>query len=120
MLSPPMLSMYSLLLRVGFCHKKGKPYTDTIKRIVKGEVKPYQREDAGQLEEAKSGIDRIMKYGYARIFYNDPKKNYPNKDTYSIHDCSGICAFASGESKHISKHWHRKLAVSKKQPNNAA
>ena len=109
MVSPPMLSLYSLLLRAGFCHKKEQSYKDTIKQIVEGEIKPYQKEDASQLKGAQSGIDRIMQYGYAKIFYNDPKKNYPDKNIYDMHDRSGICAFSSGESKHINKHWHRKM-----------
>jgi hypothetical protein len=115
MMSPPMLSMYSLLIRVGFCHKKGNAFTTTIKKLVGGDVEPYQEEDASQLSEAKTGIDRIMKYGYARIFFNDPKKNYPKDiDMYELHESSGIVAFASGESECIRKHWHRKLGPRKK------
>ena len=116
MLSPPMLSMYSLLLRAGFRHKIGKPYTNTIEKLIEGEVKPYQREDAEQLEESKSGIDRIIKYGYARIFYNDPKKNYPgNVEIYNMHENAGIVSFTSGNSKRIQTYWHRKLSAAKKK-----
>ena len=109
MVSPPMLSMYSLLLRVGFCHTKGDDYAETIKKVIEGKIPPYQTNDVGQLSSAKSGIDKILQYGYARIFYKDPKKNYPDCNTSSMHNSTGIVSFAKGISKSVVDHWHRDL-----------
>jgi hypothetical protein len=113
MLSPPMLSMYTLLLRVGFCHTKGEDYADTIKKIIDGEIKPYQSKDKGQLQTAMAGIDMVLKHGYAKIFFKDPKKNYPNIATANMHNNTGICSFTSGISKEYVKHWHRDLKPAK-------
>jgi hypothetical protein len=109
MLSPPMLSMYSLLLRVGFCHVKGEDFADTVKKVVDGKVSPYQKNDRSQLASAQQGIEKILKYGYARIFHKDPKKNYPDVNTSTMHYSTGIVSFSTGISKSVVPHWHRDL-----------
>ena len=109
MVSPPMMSMYALLLRVGFCHTKGEDYAMTIKKIVEGKISPYQTHDKSYLTTAQVGIEKILKFGYARIFYKDPKKNYPDCNTSSMHNSTGIVAFSTGDSKHVVNHWHRDL-----------
>jgi hypothetical protein len=109
MLSPPMLSLYTLLLRVGFCHTQGEDYAETIKKITGGTVPPYQSNDKSQLSSAQQGIERILKYGYAKIFFKDPKKNYPAIATSNMHHHTGICSFSGGASKSHVGHWHRDL-----------
>lgn len=114
MLSPPMLSMYTLLLRIGFCHKKDNKYTDTLEGILSGKIKPYQREDNEQLEQAKNGIDKILKFGYAKVFFKDPQKNYPDIATSNMHHHTGICSFSNETTKNYVSHWHRSLTQNKK------
>jgi len=119
MVSPPMLSMYTLLLRLGFCHTSGIDYAETIKEILDGKVTPYQTQDKSQLQNARPGIDKILKYGYAKIFFREPKKNYPDVGTSAMHHNAGICAFTSGASKALVSHWHRNLdhpSQQKKKP----
>jgi len=108
-LSPPMLSLYTLLLRVGFCHTKGEDFAETIKKIIAGKISPYQSNDKKQLSQAKDGIDKILKFGYAKIFFKNPKKNYPAITTSSMHNHTGICSFTSGASMSHVQHWHRDL-----------
>ena len=114
--SPPMLSLYSLLIRVGFCHTKGVDFTETITKVQNGQIPPYQQNDAGYLKKAKEGIDRILSLGYRKFFYKDISKNYPNSvDISTIHNYFGIVGFSqlfSGSTpSHLSsmpKYWFRK------------
>ena len=114
-LSPPMISLYTLLIRVGFCHKLGEPYQSTIDGLIGGKIKPYQNNDASFLRDGKPGMELILKHGYARIFYKDPKKNFPDVSTGTMHNRFGIVAFSNGDTKDRIKHWHRKLTKSKKK-----
>ncbi len=109
MLAPPMISLFSLLIRVGFVHEKGKKYQETIDGLKNDTIKPYQSEDANQIRDAQLGFDRIRNHGYARVFWNDPSKNYPAISENSMHYDMGICAFSSQSSKKYVKHWHRDL-----------
>lgn len=103
--APPMLSMYSLLLRVGFGHVVGKDCITTIDNVINHESSTYAGEDEYQLGEAKDSIDKIVKFGYRKFFYIDNKKNYPeNVDIDSMHDCSGICSMSEG----LVPYWNRK------------
>lgn len=114
MLSPPMISLYTLLLRVGFCHKPGTDAADTIKDIVDGKISPYQTNDKQYIEQAQPGIDRILKYGYARIFYKNPARNYPaSVGTTTMHHNLGICSYSKGVSEPVVKYWHRDLEAAK-------
>jgi len=93
--APPMLSLYSLFLRTGFCHTEGKHFTETIQGIVSGEIKPYQRKDAFFLQKIDPAFQKILRVGDRRIFCRDIQLNYPssmNVDT--IHNCLGAIGFA--------------------------
>jgi hypothetical protein len=108
MRSPVLLSMYSLFLRVGFCHTVGDNWKDTVKKMVKGEIKPYQRNDAEYLKQSIKGIEKILTIGYKNIFYVQPKFNYPEKKNVSkLHNSSGIVSFSSGDAKTICNGWYR-------------
>jgi len=110
MLSPPMISMYSLLIRIGFVHTIGDSYEKTIENVAKGTVNPYQSNDKVQIEKAKSGIEKILKYGYAKLFWKDIVKNYPKVNTSSMHNYFGIMAFSEPKNPYKQpKHWHRKI-----------
>jgi len=115
MLSPPMVSFYSLAIRMGFVHKKGEKYTTTIQKLTKGECEPYQTHDHTQMKQAQTGVDKILKHGYAKIFWKDAKKNFPKINTSTMHNSMGICSFASGYSKDYVKHWHRDLTKAAKK-----
>lgn len=94
--APPMLSLYSLLLRVGFVHTLGDEYTKTIKGIISGEIKPYQKKDTHWLKSVEPALQTILRIGDRRIFYSDIHMNYPSKLSIdTIHNRMGIIGFAS-------------------------
>jgi hypothetical protein len=105
--SPPMVSMYSLFVRCGFSHTKGKDFMETIDGIISGKIPPYQRNDRSQLTGAIKGINNILKVGYRKFFYIDNEKNYPKNTSVDIlHNSGGIQAFSSGSN--VVPYWHRK------------
>lgn len=114
-LSPPMLSLYTLLIRVGFCHSIGDDPETTINNLIAGRVKPYQRDDAILMKAAKPGFDKIIKHGYARIFYKDAKKNFPRVEVGVMHGSFGIVGFSNGYTTNHVKHWHRDVTAKKKK-----
>lgn len=116
MLSPPMLSMYSLLIRVGFTHKIGDSPETTMNNLLGGISTPYQRNDKDQLRTAQKGIEKILKYGYARIFFKEPKKNFPKTDISTMHNNMGIVSFTTESPKVHIKHWFRDLDAPKDDP----
>jgi len=107
--SPVLLSMYSLLIRVGFRHKVGKDWRVTVKGIVNGKISQYQDNDRDYLKKAVPGIERLIALDPRQVFFKQHVNNYPaNIDIYKLHHSSGICAFAEGTTKSIKKYWHRK------------
>jgi hypothetical protein len=107
--SPPLLSMYSLLLRCGCGHRVGDKCFTTIDRIISGKVKSYGGEDDSiQLKDALPGIKKIVKLGYRPFFYIDDAKNYPKDVSIDdMHDRTGIVAFSVGDSEDVCPYWHR-------------
>jgi hypothetical protein len=115
MQSPPMISLYTLLLRVGMMHMPGREPLETIQRIREGRTRPYyNKTDKGFLKNSQTGLDAIMQHGDRKLFHRNIKKNYPAKcpggfdfSVYLMHDCCGIVAFSSGTTKSNFPHWHR-------------
>ncbi len=117
--APPLISMYSLILRCGFSHTIGQDIMTTLKGIANGKVKAYQSNDRSQISGAMKGIERIFEKGYRKFFFIDTAKNYPNKtDIGTMHGCSGIMSFASGGTKSICGYWTRK-SIDKPKPKDA-
>jgi hypothetical protein len=108
--SPTMVSLYSLLVRVGFTHTLGKSYKETIAAIVEGKLQAYQPADQYRLQNAKKGIDRILKYGDRTIFHKQMKKNYPaGISVYSMHNHMGIQGFSENLTQPYMPYWHRSI-----------
>ena len=105
-LSPPMLSMYTLMIRTGFCHNIGEDFNITIENVISGKVDKYQRNDQNYLTTSKPGIQKIVDVGYKTIFGKEPKLNYPDIEKYSLHNNTGICAFSNKSAKHNIPHWY--------------
>lgn len=94
-IAPPMLSLYTLLLRVGFVHTPGKSFRKTIEAVKVGLIKPYQNNDRDQLRTAEPAIEKIMRVGDRKVFYRDMRDNYPSHiDIETMHNEMGIAAFA--------------------------
>lgn len=111
--SPPMLSLYTLMLRVGFCHSIGDDFESTIKAVKNGDIKPYQKRDSYFLKHAESAFNKIIKIGDKKIFFKDIKLNYPvDMQINSLHNKMGIVGFSSDVVRNVLgepvliPHWH--------------
>lgn len=109
MQSPPMISLYTLLIRIGFNHTPGTAYTETIQQVLDYKLATYRHEDAYYLKDAKKGLDWILKYGDRKLFDKDIKKNYPSVDIYTMHSNFGIVGFAQGYTKKYCPDWYKSL-----------
>lgn len=119
--APVLISMYSLLIRVGFTHKVGQDAETTIKNLVNGKSTPYQSNDRYQLQSAQKGIEQILKYGYRKHFFIDTVKNYPaGTQIGTMHNSTGIVAFSTGGSRSVCKYWTRKSITNPKPKEEAA
>jgi len=105
---PPMISLYSLLIRAGLNHNCGDNYWKTIDSIIDGHIEPMQVMDRFRLQESKIGIQKIIQLGDKNIFYKNIKDNYPiTLKLKDVHNRLGIVAFSKGISKELVPHWHR-------------
>lgn len=109
MQSPPMISLYTLLIRVGFTHTVGDNFSKTIKNIIEYNVTPYREDDQDYLRDAEEGINWILDKGDRKIFDRDIKKNYPWITTYEMHDSCGIVGFSQGYARNFCPAWYSKL-----------
>lgn len=113
LLSPPMISLYTLLLRVGTVHTVGTPFDETVKAVREGKVKAYSvgmsgSNDGNYLASAMPGIEKLVKHGYRRVFHREMKDNYPESvHVSSMHNYCGIVGFSSGSCKSNFPHWYR-------------
>lgn len=106
--SPPMLSMYTLLIRLGFGVKLDTNYKDALNAILKGTEKAYQGHDFYRLKDAMQGINRIIAKGDRKIFGNKIEKNYPDSIPVStMHNDCGIIGFAHESTKHYVPNWYK-------------
>lgn len=115
--SPPMLSMYTLLVRIGLIHNKKDSMSDTINKIINGEIKTYydkKNRDKEMILKASSGIEKLIKHGDYKIFPSDIKKNYPKEladgtfmSVFNIHDRCGIVGFSTGVTRQYFSNWHK-------------
>ncbi len=112
MLSPPLLSLYTMLLRVGMTYTKGSAWV-FMKKLMKGKERSYGREDAWRLTKIYDTV-KILVDTKAEIFGTDMKKNWPTtRETgdgkvvaYDIHENAGIMCFANGKAKYICPDWY--------------
>lgn len=112
--SPPMLSLYTLLIRIGLVHRLGTPFTETIKALKEKKLKPYQQKDAEWLRECEPALHKIMRLGDKKIFYRQMKDNYPaNMQIEQIHNKLGILGYSfdmilsSVKQPVLVPYWHR-------------
>ena len=110
MMAPPMLSMYTLMLRIGLVHTIGDEADLSMLKVQVGVVRGYGRYDKGQMKGAQKGVDRILRLGDQRIFSNDMKKNYSLAIPLDyLHDYMGIVGFSRRHTRHYMSDWHKEL-----------
>ena len=92
MISPPMLSMYALLIRIS------KPIDEILDE-------KYYGSDSNILNNgARAGILNIVNYGDKKIFGENIKSNWP-KNNYNIHNW-GIASFGAKIMKNEMPKWY--------------
>lgn len=124
MQAPPMISLYTLLLRCGFVHTKGEDFDKTCKEIISGKLALIGDKgkrhsgcyDDTYLKDGQPGIKAITEHGYARLFYKDAARNFPKTlDIDTMHDRCGIVGFSQKKVKYEMPYWFR-LTDPKKKP----
>lgn len=112
--SPPMLSLYTLLIRVGCAHMQGTNYSTTINALKQGFLKPYQTKDSKWISSIEPAIYKLMRHSDKKLFYRDMKLNYPkNIKLEMVHNRLGILSFAEDMTlkavggQPIVPYWHR-------------
>ena len=112
--APPLLSLFTLLVRVGCFHDpKKKSADDTLELVKKGEVKVSDNpeyagsRDTSYLKQAEKGVAAIFKHGLG-LFHEKQEDNYPPEvATGLLHDGFGIVNFTQGRPKKVVPHWYR-------------
>ena len=127
MQAPPMISLYTLLLRCGFVHTKGGDFDKTCEEIISGKIaligEKGKRQsgcyDDSYLKDSQAGIKAITEHGYARLFYKDAARNFPDAiGINTMHDRCGIVGFSKKKVKPDMPYWFR-LIDPKPAPKNA-
>ena len=107
--SPPMISLYTLLIRVGLVHAVGEPFMTTVDKVATGTIKGYMSEDRDRLNQGMKGIKRILEKGDRKIFCKDIKSNYPKTiEVGTMHNSCGIVGFAKGYTQTYFPVWKSK------------
>lgn len=111
--SPPMLSLFALLLRVGLVHRQGDHYKATIRAIINGDVASYQKKDRKWLRLIEPVLHKIIRLGDRRLFCGGLRSNYPNLPIEDVHNSLGVVGLASdmvaariGRQVYVPQ-WHR-------------
>ena len=111
--APPMISLFTLLVRLGCFHNPGDSIEKTLERAEKSEIKIGNsnnyagNNDCSYVQKGRKGIDLILKHGLA-LFYSKQKDNYPKAlRQQGLHDFFGIVSFAVKRSKKAMPHWYR-------------
>lgn len=120
MIAPPMLSLYTLLVRLGLSHKIGKDFWESLKDITENKTTLYASgtsgsNDVGYLKQAMPVIKKIFEFGYTKIFYLNAKDNYPNNiPVEKLHNSFGIVGLATNSCASEMPYWVKD--PSKKKP----
>jgi hypothetical protein len=119
MKAPPLISLYTFLIRLGCSHTVGDPLEKTLDGLTDESIIPYQKTswnnkypDQEYLKEARIAIDWVLKYGDRRMFYADIKRNYPRsiKSFDDMHNHCGLVGLAKGDALEFCPYWYRLVA----------
>ena len=121
--SPPMLSFFTLLVRIGLVHNSTDSLEETLKKIEEGKIQSYydaKNRDKEMISKATSGIKDILKYSDRKIFPSKIQLNYSSKyidnvsdgsfskmTVYNIHDRCGLVGFSRGTTRQYFPDWHK-------------
>jgi hypothetical protein len=116
----PMLSFYTLLVRIGFVHQFEDSLETTLNKVKEGKIKTYYDahcRDKEMIEKALPGILKLMKYSDRKIFPANIRRNYPTHfadgknsvklSVFNVHDRCGVVGFSVGSTRQYFPHWHK-------------
>lgn len=111
MISPPMISLYTLLIRISLAHKPGTDFMETIDGICNGQIQPIQTDDKNQLSKAKKALNWILEKTDKNLFSKNRIENYNNKGkeipVHEMHNNFGIVSYAYGTPKNYFPEWYK-------------
>ena len=110
MKAPFMISLYSLLIRLGIDNKEKYKVMDLLDKISTKKIVPSYYGDVPIVCSAIKGIKRLINEGIYNIISPNIKDNYPNMS--STHSTFGIAAFSDGVSAGYVPKWYNEVKVS--------
>ncbi len=104
MYAPPLISLYTLLLRVGQNYQDG-PWRDRLKA-----TSGMRSSDVTYLQTSRPAILKLAGQQFDKIFAKTWKGNYPSECSVDdMHESAGICALAGDSvSTRVKKNWAKK------------
>lgn len=112
--SPPMVSLYTLIIRVGFSHKINDNFRQTIDNLKNEKIEPYQKKDGYWIKAVEPAIKEILEKNDKKIFNKKMSLNYPPKlKPNFVHNKLGLVGFANDIIKKqnnlpvLMKDWHQ-------------
>jgi len=117
--APPLISLFSLYIRIGLFHIKGSSYDDTIGRVKKGKESSFfgfkyrtnisgvRANDPSYLRSTRKLRLLIMEHGI-KLFSKEMKNNY-NTEAYGIVDTAGVWDWKCNLNKHPDAAWKRTI-----------
>ena len=114
--APALVGLYTLLIRTGFAHKKGTPFTTTLSGCKAGKIKVVTNSGAGchdpnYIKQSWKGIQAILEHGTG-CFHPKMADNYPKdvqKRIGSLHDYAGPVNWTKGSCKKGMPRWYKYL-----------
>ena len=114
--APPMLGLYTLMVRIGLVHTPGDSFETTLKLGREGKIKfdtggiGYAgNRDGGYVKTAWPGISVILKHGL-KVWHPEIENNYPldlPQTIGSLHDNGGPVSYSQGLAKKAMPFWYR-------------
>ena len=106
LISPPMISLYTLLIRVGPSHTLGDDCMKTLEAVKDGQKNLACYADRSRISEAWAGIKKIMERGDRKVFPRKLEINYPNCEVGTMHNSMGIVGFSKEYAKSTVGAWY--------------
>jgi len=111
MISPPMISLYTLLMRVSLVHKQGDDFMKTVEGVSAGKIPSLQTEDQYQMKSAQKALGWILEKGDKKLFFKNAIDNYKDKPVSMMHNDLGIVSYATGCPKSEFPKWYEEITV---------
>lgn len=113
--APPLLSLYTLFIRLGCFHTPGDSVTKTLEKardkkigVKSGSFESYSgSNDCSYVKSAKEGIEVMLKKGL-EIFHEKQTDNYPSSVAgMNLHNNCGVVNFSKKTLQKQIPHWFR-------------